>query len=171
MDQSRLATGTPETTDFAHGAPTDSSPISDSAGLGQRGRARAEDYDDVQPHHSLAGEDVPHNIQRSDSVMSQSQTLTPSRGGTLKKKQSLKKSGSFRRSSSRRSNRPGSVRSVTLGEREKYAEGDPNEMMNSPFYIPVPTTGNPTEILADRFQGQSTTSPCSTVTVLCSWLA
>ena len=153
MDQSRLPASTPEATDFAHDAPTDSSPPPDPAGLGHRGRPREEEYDQSQPHHSLADEATGHTVQRSDSVMSQSQTLTPSRGGTLKKKQSLKKSGSLKRSSSRKSNRPGSVRSLTLGERERYADGDPDEMMNSPFYTPVPTTGNPTEILANRFQG------------------
>lgn len=47
--------------------------------------------------------------------------------------------------------RAGSVRSLALGDREKYnVDGD--EDMNSAFYIPVPTTGNPTEVLAERFQ-------------------
>lgn len=50
--------------------------------------------------------------------------------------------------------RAGSVRSLALGDREKYnVDGD--EDMNSAFYIPVPTTGNPTEVLAERFQGKS----------------
>lgn len=49
--------------------------------------------------------------------------------------------------------RAGSVRSLALGDREKYnVDGD--EDMNSAFYIPVPTTGNPTEVLAERFQGK-----------------
>ncbi|KAI9755835.1 MAG: H/ACA snoRNP pseudouridylase subunit [Chaenotheca gracillima] len=89
------------------------------------------------------------SVHRADSTMSNSNTLTPARGGTLKKKASLSRKGSLKRSGSRRSNRAGSVRSLSLGEREKYAPGDE---MNSAFYTPVPTSGNPTEILANRFQ-------------------
>jgi hypothetical protein len=48
--------------------------------------------------------------------------------------------------------RAGSVRSLALGDREKYAV-DGEEDVNSAFYIPVPTSGNPTEVLAERFQG------------------
>jgi hypothetical protein len=88
-------------------------------------------------------------LHRSASQMSQSQTQTPSRGGTLKKKASLKRTGSLMRTSSRRSSRAGSVRSVTLGEKEKYGQ---SEEMNSVFYCPVPTSGSPTELLANRFQ-------------------
>jgi hypothetical protein len=67
----------------------------------------------------------------------------------LKKKLSLSKKGSLRRSGSRRSLRAGSVRSLNLGEKEKYSGDD----TNSAFYVPIPTTGNPTEELANRFQG------------------
>lgn len=90
--------------------------------------------------------------QRSDSQMSQSQTLTPSRGGTLKKKPSLGKKGSLRRSNSRKSSRAGSVRSLVLGEKEKYSSTGGDDANNA-FYVPIPTTGNPTDILANRFQG------------------
>jgi hypothetical protein len=86
-------------------------------------------------------------MQRSNSVMSQGDTLIPSRGGTLKKKASLRRTGSMKRSSSRRSSRAGSVRSLAL-----QPAGDTDET-HSAFYSPVPTTGNPTEILANRFQG------------------
>jgi len=48
--------------------------------------------------------------------------------------------------------RAGSVRSLSLGDREKY-NTDGVEDMNSAFAVPVPTTGNPTEVLANRFQG------------------
>lgn len=92
-------------------------------------------------------------LRRSNSQMSQSQTLMPSRGGTLKKKASLRKTGSVKRSSSRRSSRAGSVRSLVLGEKEKYGEG---EDFNNAFYTPVPTVGSPTDILANRFQGSYT---------------
>ena len=74
----------------------------------------------------------------------------PSRGGTLKKKGSLKKS--FRRNSSRRNSRAGSVASLLLGEKERHADGEGAER-DSAFYTPVPTGGSPTEILANRFQG------------------
>jgi len=52
----------------------------------------------------------------------------------------------MKRSSSRRSSRAGSVRSLAL-----QSAGDTDET-HSAFYSPVPTTGNPTEILANRFQ-------------------
>ncbi|KAL4921633.1 hypothetical protein BDW62DRAFT_219017 [Aspergillus aurantiobrunneus] len=95
--------------------------------------------------------DGPSGIQRSTSQMSQSRSATPTRSGTLKKKSSLSKRGSLRRSGSRKSMRAGSVRSLALGDREKYAlDGD--EDINSAFYVPVPTSGSPTEVLADRFQ-------------------
>ncbi|KAL4990448.1 hypothetical protein BDW68DRAFT_154253 [Aspergillus falconensis] len=95
--------------------------------------------------------DRPSIVQRSASAMSHSRAATPTRSGTLKKKSSLSKRGSLRRSGSRKSMRAGSVRSLALGDREKYAV-DGEEDVNSAFYIPVPTSGNPTEVLAERFQ-------------------
>lgn len=86
-------------------------------------------------------------LQRSESQMSHN-SAAPTRGGTLKKKPSLSRKGSLRRSGSRRSLRAGSVRSLKLGEKEKYAADD----ANSAFYVPIPTSGNPTEELANRFQ-------------------
>ncbi|KLU84549.1 PH domain-containing protein [Magnaporthiopsis poae ATCC 64411] len=71
---------------------------------------------------------------------------TLSRGNTLKKKASLRRGGSLKRSGSRRSMKAGSVRSLAL-----QSSLDEHEML-SPFYCPVPTTGNPTEVLANRFQ-------------------
>jgi hypothetical protein len=44
--------------------------------------------------------------------------------------------------------RAGSVRSLNLGEKEKYGDEEPG----SAFYVPIPTTGNPTDELAARFQ-------------------
>ncbi|OCT48699.1 PH domain protein [Cladophialophora carrionii] len=88
-------------------------------------------------------------LPRTNSHMSGSQTLLPSRGGTLKKKASLHKSASIKRTASKRSSYAGSVRSLQLGEKEKYEE---TPETNSVFYCPVPTTGNPTELLAIRFQ-------------------
>lgn len=97
----------------------------------------------MEPTAGVAG------LQRSESQMSHNSVVAPSRGGTLKKKPSLGRKGSLRRSGSRRSLRAGSVRSLNLGEKEKYVPDD----ANSAFYIPIPTSGSPTEELANRFQG------------------
>ncbi|PYH46812.1 SLM1 family PH domain-containing protein [Aspergillus saccharolyticus JOP 1030-1] len=90
------------------------------------------------------------DMQRSASQMSQSRSATPTRSGTLRKKASLSRKSSMRRSGSKRSLRAGSVRSLILGDKEKY--GVDGEDPNSAFYIPVPTDGSPTEVLANRFQ-------------------
>lgn len=74
----------------------------------------------------------------------------PSRGNTLKKKNSMRRSGSLRRSGSRRSMRAGSVKSLAL-----HSSTDPDEA-HSAFFCPVPTTGNPTEVLINRFQCKRT---------------
>jgi len=91
------------------------------------------------------------DLHRSNSPMSGSQLAVPARGGTLKKKPSLHKTASLRRTNSKRSSYAGSVRSMKLGEKEKYGETDES---NSAFYCPVPTSGSPTELLATRFQGE-----------------
>lgn len=93
-------------------------------------------------------------VRRSVSLMSHgSRSATPSRQGTLVKKGSLKKTGSIRRSGSKRSMRAGSVRSLQLGDKEKY--GTDGDDPNSVFHVPIPTNGTPTETLANRFQGMS----------------
>lgn len=102
-------------------------------------------------HEEHSRHDAASGLQRSNSQMSQSATAVPSRGNTLKKKASLRGVGSVRRSGSRKSSYAGSVRSMQLGEKEKY---EPSEEHNSAFYCPVPTTGSPTDLLADRFQGK-----------------
>jgi hypothetical protein len=131
-------------TDFGSGStpgnPIDTSPLSQSAA--HNGRFN-EEWDASQRGSSI----IDGPMQRSNSVMSQGDTLIPSRGGTLKKKASLRRTGSLKRSSSRRSSRAGSVRSLVL-----QAPGDIDEM-HSAFFSPVPTSGNPTEVLANRFQG------------------
>ncbi|KAJ0115876.1 hypothetical protein J7T55_004045 [Diaporthe amygdali] len=69
-----------------------------------------------------------------------------SRNNTLKKRSSLRRASSMRRSGSRRSMKAGSVRSLAL-------QSNPDEdELHSAFHCPVPTTGNPTEALANRFQ-------------------
>lgn len=104
---------------------------------------------DEEPPRSTLNEDAPE-LPRSNSQLSNTHSGLPSRGGTLKKKASLHKSASLKRTASKRSSYAGSVRSLQLGEKEKYGE---TEETNSVFYCPVPTSGNPTEILANRFQG------------------
>ena len=93
------------------------------------------------------------NMHRSSSVagsvnnnVTSDGAAAVSRSNTLKKKASLRRSGSLKRSGSRRSMKAGSVRSLAL-----QATTDHDEM-NSAFYCPVPTAGNPTEVLANRFQ-------------------
>ncbi|KAI1735155.1 hypothetical protein F4680DRAFT_470224 [Xylaria scruposa] len=96
------------------------------------------------------------NVQRANSTSSRSEIITSdnasahgislSRGNTLKKKNSLRRSGSLKRSSSRRSMKAGSVRSLALQSSHQSDE------IHSAFYCPVPTSGAPTEILAQRFQ-------------------
>lgn len=139
--RANLGTGTVAATDFGStpGYPTDASPLAQSANQGRFN----EEWDASQRGSSI----IDGPMQRSNSVMSQGDTLIPSRGGTLKKKASLRRTGSMKRSSSRRSSRAGSVRSLAL-----QSAGDTDET-HSAFYSPVPTTGNPTEILANRFQG------------------
>jgi hypothetical protein len=130
----------------------DNAPFYDTSSLAQPTAAQLnqgrfnEEWDVSQRGSSI----VDGPMQRSASMMSQGDPIpsSVSRGGTLKKKASLKKSGSLKRSSSRRSSRAGSVRSLAL---QSNSAGDVDEA-HSAFYTPVPTSGNPSEILANRFQ-------------------
>lgn len=111
-----------------------------------------EEFDPVSQRNSLNLDGSPAaGVRRSVSQASYTSSVGPSRSGTLKKKASLHKSGSLRRSGSRKSMRAGSVRSLNLGDREKY--GVDTEDTNSAFFVPIPTSGNPTDSLANRFQG------------------
>ncbi len=130
-------------------------------GSGMAGSSVAHDQDLTQGgpvDHSILSQSAPYDDpQQTDDRPTTSgmdapevaPTQTPSRGGTLKKKGSIKRTGSLIRTNSRRSSRAGSVRSVALGEKEKYHQ---SEETNSIFYTPIPTSGNPTELLATRFQ-------------------
>lgn len=122
------------------GKPMESSPLSHAAA--QHSGRFNEEWDASQRGSSII--DGPA-IQRTNSTNSQGDTLIPSRGGTLKKKASLRRGNSLKRSNSRRSSRAGSVRSLAL-------EPDGDEI-HSAFWSPVPTTANPTEVLATRFSG------------------
>ena len=111
-----------------------------------------EDFDTSRRGSSIV--DGGPSLRRGDSTVSTSSAVgVPARSGTLKKKASLSRGNSFKRSLSRRNSHAGSVRSLALGDKEKYAEIDEN---NSVFFTPVPTSGNPTEILVNRFQGELT---------------
>jgi hypothetical protein len=135
-------TGGSGVTDFGStpGRPSDSSPLSQAA-TQQQGHFN-EEWEASQRGSSIV-EGL--GMQRSNSATSQGEALIPSRGGTLKKKASLRRGNSLKRSGSRRSSRAGSVRSLAL-----EPDGDEHR---SAFWSPVPTTGNPTEILANRFSG------------------
>ncbi|ROT42714.1 hypothetical protein SODALDRAFT_288166 [Sodiomyces alkalinus F11] len=88
------------------------------------------------------------NMQRPNSYhgsQDEDHISLPSRGNTLKKKSSLRRNASLGRNGSRRSMKAGSVRSLAL-----QSASDPDEA-NSAFHCPVPTAGNPTEVLANRF--------------------
>ena len=144
---SYLGSGVPGSSvnhDQTQGAPVEHSLLAQSA------QYEHEDLNqDHQPEPTAMDNGAAPELLRSASQMSQSQTQTPSRGSTLKKKSSLKRTGSLVRSTSRRSSRPGSVRSVTLGGKEKHGQSEEN---TSIFYCPVPTSGSPTELLSNRFQ-------------------
>ncbi|KAL9096456.1 MAG: hypothetical protein Q9165_001453 [Trypethelium subeluteriae] len=89
----------------------------------------------------LAGEDAT-GVQRSASRASN--MGTPSRSGTLKKKNSVKRASSIKRSGSRRSMKAGSIK----GFGDNAGDND----FNSVFHTPIPTSGTPTDVLANRFQ-------------------
>lgn len=115
------------------------SPIIDASGPGSSSMHRSNSFSGGSVTTGLTGDGV----------------ATLSRGNTLKKKASLRRAGSLKRSSSRRSMKAGSVRSLAL-----QSATDEDEA-NSAFYCPVPTSGNPTEVLATRFQGMPFCSPLS----------
>jgi hypothetical protein len=103
---------------------------------------RYEDMDDDERGSSLQQLEGA-GLQRTASMTSRSGG--PSRSNTLKKQKSLTRKSSLKRSGSRKSLLAGSIKGVSSDERvQDY---------NNVFYTPVPTTGAPTEILANRFQG------------------
>ncbi|KAH7029395.1 uncharacterized protein B0I36DRAFT_244966 [Microdochium trichocladiopsis] len=158
LANTHLAAGT-STNDFSHDNPNPYITQPDAEGyLGSPSRQPkfTEEWD-----ASVRGSSILNHpaMQRSSSVVSHrshrstegsladGQAASLSRGNTLKKKNSLRKGGgSLRRSGSRRSMKAGSVRSLAL-----QSADDPEEA-NNVFHCPVPTSGNPTETLANRFQ-------------------
>ncbi|OCK86208.1 hypothetical protein K432DRAFT_388029 [Lepidopterella palustris CBS 459.81] len=135
-------------TDFATtpGNPVDSSPLSQSLQPQRRVGRFEEDFDASQRGSSvLLDGDMPHRSASAASTLNQG--ATPSRSGTLKKKASVRRTGSLRRSGSRRSIHAGSIHGVGVDDDEHVSS-----KQNSVFFTPIPTTGTPTEILANRFQ-------------------
>ncbi|UNI17369.1 phosphatidylinositol 4,5-bisphosphate-binding protein, variant 2 [Purpureocillium takamizusanense] len=130
------------------------SPSPSLSGAAGRGRF-TEEWDASRRGSSIIDGPVSRRIndvaamERANSVRSFSagdDQQLPIRNNTLKKKSSMRRNSSLRRSSSRRSNRAGSVRSLAL-----HSSSEPDDA-SSAFYCPVPTSGNPTDILVNRFQ-------------------
>jgi hypothetical protein len=126
--------------------PMDSSPLSQSlqhSDSQRRGRFE-ETFDARTRGPSVLGDgEAPQRSSSRASTLNQG--AAPSRSGTLKKRSSVKRSASLKRSGSRRSH-AGSIRGVSIDDDQRVRH-------NSVFYTPVPTSGSPTEILANRFQG------------------
>lgn len=133
-------------------SPYDANAAADSSDQQNPPGRFTEEWDASQRGSSIVdGHSAQHlaNMQRAASVTSYAagddQSL-PVRNNTLRKKTSMRRTtGSIRRSSSRRSTRAGSVKSLAL-----QSASDPDEE-RSAFFCPVPTSGAPTEVLAERF--------------------
>jgi hypothetical protein len=143
-----------DATDFAAtpSHPAETSPLSQSLQRHESTRMGRfeENFDARTRGESVLGDnDGPRDLpERSASRASTlNQGAAPSRSGTLKKKNSVKRASSLRRSGSRKSLHAGSIRGVALDDDEPSATRH-----NSVFYTPVPTSGSPTDILANRFQ-------------------
>ena len=133
------------------GKATDSSPLANAAGHARPtsaaySYAAGDDFEDAGPTvQQLEGA----GLHRTASSSSKAGAANVSRTNTLTKKNTLSRKSSLKRSGSRKSLAAGSIKGVQIDD-PKRAVGDE---YNSAFYCPVPTTGSPTEILANRFQG------------------
>lgn len=143
-------------------APTDPSHL--RQGYGGGSNAQLTDKDELHFSTAATGNPVqPSPLSQSDqrqgsqvgrnvssvqngNALSGASPATSSRGSTLKKKNSLKHSDSTRR------NLAETIKSRVIDHEEKLVVGD-EDNTNSAYYTPVPTTGTPTEVLANRFQG------------------
>jgi hypothetical protein len=143
--------------DFNQGAPNTVSRLTQSAQSTQPTTV-GEEGNDLPHGSSSVDREQSRERQRVNSTTSQSHTVTPSRGGTLKKRRSLSRKGSLKRELSRRSSRPGSIKGVGLDGQGEHV-GDAGSEYNSVFHTPVTTSGSPTEILATRFQGGLSSTP------------
>lgn len=146
--------------DFAStpGHPIESSPLAQSVQRTNSGLGRYDDLDDDRGStvQQLEGAGL-HRTASSASTLGHGAGATPGRSNTLKKKNSvgggLARRTSLKRSNSRRSIHAGALKGVTMADDVKRADE------NSVFYTPVPTTGAPTDILANRFQGTCSNEP------------
>lgn len=139
--------------------PVDSSPLSQS--LHQNTFASGGAYEGMDDIANRPGSSVMDleraGLQRTASTASSSAGVGSggavggglSRGNTLQKKGSIKRKSSLKRSSSRRSIHAGSLKGVSMD-----GEGTTDRSTNSVFYTPIPTSGSPTDILTNRFQGE-----------------
>jgi hypothetical protein len=134
------------------GHPIESSPLGQSVQRNMSSLGRREDMDDDRGStvQQLEGAGL-HRTASGASVSGHGGTGGVSKSNTLKKKSSvgggLSRKSSLKRSNSRRSIHAGSIKGVTVTD----DMGGHEE--NSVFYTPVPTTGTPTELLVNRFQG------------------
>ena len=128
--------------DFTQGNPEPTSPLSQS--MNQNTGVFTEDFE-----ASRRGSSVLHDgavgVDRANSTSTTAVPASaPSRGGTLKKRNSVKRASSLKRSSSKRSLQAGSLAG--------FGGVDSNKEFNSAFSTPIPTSGTPTDVLANRFQ-------------------
>ncbi|KXL47023.1 hypothetical protein M433DRAFT_181207 [Acidomyces richmondensis BFW] len=130
------------TNDFAQGNPSVTSPLAQQSSF-------HEDVDASQRGSSVIDDGAGHGLGRSTSTASTAvPAATPSRSGTLKKRNSMRRSAStksLKRSSSKRSLKAGSIKGMGPVDTA-------NDDANAWSYTPVPTQGSPTDILANRFQ-------------------
>jgi len=128
--------------------PTDASRLQQGTSQAANGRF-TEEWEATQRGSSIIDGPSRHNsMHRSNSFVSNggNDDILPTRSNTLKKKPSMRRSTSLKRSGSRRSMKAGSVMSLAL-----QSTSDPDEA-HSAFHCPVPTSANPTDVLANRFQ-------------------
>jgi len=121
--------------DYAQGNPNETSPLAQS----------------YQPSRGMDASSIQESegggLQRSISRGS-THVATPSRSNTLKKKGSVKRGASVKRSASRKSLRPGSIKGGGV------QDGVGGDDFNNVFSTPIPTSGTPTDVLANRFQSR-----------------
>lgn len=102
------------------------------------------DNEAVAQHDAPLAEEV-HDVERPASAASNAAGL--GRSNTLKKKTSVSRKTSLKHSGTRKSVRAPSVKAAG------GTDGVDDEHYNNAFFTPIPTTGTPTDVLANRFQG------------------
>jgi hypothetical protein len=149
LNDASLHANNMDAADFAAGNPSATSPLAQSFQRSRTGSFGLDQVDGMDDRGSTGYlEDT--GMRRTTSTTSLgNQAGTPSRSNTLRKQRSLSRNASLKRSSSRRSARAGSIGGITYNDTSGVDR-------NSVFHTPVPTSGSPTEILANRFQGEPT---------------